>query len=215
MYVLFTSRKTCEYNFFRKTAIEYIPTRDYSGGIYNADFSEMTIWFLIYSSFLWDAHQLDHDEWDKLNIKRQYILFKALMLNSINSPDLKRTTAFKHANSASPTWRLRNRALISCSIRISAIVATIFSAGVLSTCIPAAARRGATSRGMFHWTAPMINNSLQPSSSKITWSLNGKFTNEGIFRAHFTEINNKRAADSQMASGVEQYSEVAISCCDG
>lgn len=131
------------------------------------------------------------------------------------SPDLKRTTAFKQANSASPTWRLRKRALISCSIRMSAMVATIFSAGVLSTCIPAVARSGATSNGIFHWTAPMINNSLHPSSSRITWSRNGRFANEGMFLAHFTEINNRRAADSQMASGVEQYRDVASSCCGG
>ena len=119
-------------------------------------------------------------------------------------PDLKRTTALRHANSASPTWRLLKRALISCSSLMSAIEDTIFSAGVLSTCIPAAARSGATSSGMFHCTAPMMNSSRQPSSSKMTWSLNGRFAKEGMFRAHFTEINNNLAADSQIDSGVEQ-----------
>lgn len=128
-------------------------------------------------------------------------------------PDLKSTTAFKQANSASPTCRLRKRALISWSMRMSAMVATIFSAGVLSTCMPAAARSGATSKGIFHWTAPIIKSSLHPSSNKITWSRKGRFTNDGMFLAHFTEINSRRAADSQIASGVEEYSEVVISCC--
>ena len=137
---------------------------------------------------------------------------KSFSSKEIFSPDLKRTIAFRQANSASLTCRLLKRELISCRRRISAIVATIFSAGVLSTCMPADARSGATSSGIDHWTAPRTNNSLQASSNSITWSRNGRFTNEGMFRAHLTDMKSRRAALSQIASGVEQYRDELSSC---
>ena len=99
--------------------------------------------------------------------------FTDLKLNKTNLLGLNRTIAFRHAYSVESTSIALNLFTASCITRTVAMTSTIFSGGVLSTCIPDAARIGAISRGMDHWLAPNINSSRHPSSSRVTWQWGG------------------------------------------
>lgn len=81
-------------------------------------------------------------------------------------PGLKSTRAFMQANSVGSTANARNREMVSCRKRISALASRPWE-------LPAAgasggARSGQLSRGRDHCMAPRRKSSLQASSSRIT-----------------------------------------------
>ena len=119
---------------------------------------------------------------------------------SNHSPDVKRTIALRHANSAASTWRLRYFSTCSWKILTLSIKVTILSGDMWFEWIPAVANRGATWRGIGHWAAFSTNNSLQTKRRSATWSVTAKSGKKGIFLAHSTALKSKRAANSQMFS---------------
>lgn len=88
---------------------------------------------------------------------------------------------------------------------MSAIPATILSVGALSTCSPAADSKGPMSNGRENWAELSTNNSLQPSSSRMAWSLKGRSRNVGMFLAQVTDMYNNCTADSYTFSGLASY----------
>lgn len=121
-------------------------------------------------------------------------------------PGLKRIIAFRHAYSVWSISTFLNRMTVLCNSLISAILPRSLSDPVYcSVLIPDAARRELVSIGRFHWATLRTNNSLQLSSSRIAWSLNGRSRNVGIFRTHFTVIYSTRMADSYTTSGKGMY----------
>ncbi len=117
-----------------------------------------------------------------------------------NLPDVKRTMALRQANSAASTCRFRYFSTCSWKILTLSINVTILSGDMWFEWIPAVARRGATCSGIGHWAAFNTNNSLQTKRSSATWSVTAKSGKKGIFLAHSTALNSRRAASSQMFS---------------
>lgn len=119
---------------------------------------------------------------------------------SASLPEVKRTIAFRQLYSAESTCKAFSFSTCSWKIRMWSIKATTRSADMGEACRPAAARSGATCRGMEHWAALRTNNSLQVSRSRATWSVIWRSGKNGIFRAHSTALKSIRAASSQMFS---------------
>ena len=98
-------------------------------------------------------------------------------------PDLKRTMALRHANSAGSTWMALNLLMISCSTRMSENGDTLLPGEV-----PAAAggggrwsgseKSGQASIGIDHCMAHRRNNSLHDSSRRITCRITQSFVVE-------------------------------------
>ena len=59
------------------------------------------------------------------------------------------------------------------------------------------------SMGSVNWAAPRTNSSRQLSSNKTIWSREGNVVKAGTLLAQRTFMNSKRAADSQIVSGLK------------
>ena len=110
--------------------------------------------------------------------------------------------AFKHAYSVWSMLAALNLSTMFFNALISPIPQRFLSDVSRSGCSPAAASKVLISTGKFHCAMLSINNSLQPSSSKIAWSRKGRSKNVGMLRTHFTVMNRMRTADSCSISGV-------------
>ena len=108
--------------------------------------------------------------------------------------------AFRQLYSAESTCKFFSFSTCSWKIRMWSMKATTLSAAIGLAWRPAAAKSGATWRGMEHWAAFNTNNSLQLSRSKATWSVICSSGKNGIFRAHSTALNKSLAANSHMFS---------------
>ena len=83
-------------------------------------------------------------------------------------PGLKRTRAFMQANSVGSTASARNREMVSCRIRVSALASTSRPWELPPAEASGRASSGQLSRGRDHWMAPRRKSSLHASSSRIT-----------------------------------------------
>lgn len=115
-------------------------------------------------------------------------------------PVVKSTIAFKQLYSAESTCKALSFSTCSWKILMWSIKATTLSADIGEAWRPAAARRGATCRGMEHCAALSTNNSLHVNLSRATWSVICRSGKKGIFLAHSTALKSILAASSQMFS---------------
>ncbi|DAA17735.1 TPA: hypothetical protein BOS_20055 [Bos taurus] len=113
---------------------------------------------------------------------------------------VNRTMALRQLYSAESTCSAFSFSTCSWKIRMWSIKATTRSADMGEAWRPAAARSGATWRGMEHWAAFRTNSSLQVRRSRATWSVICRSGKKGMFRAHSTALKSIRAASSQMFS---------------
>lgn len=114
--------------------------------------------------------------------------------------EVNRTMALRQLYSAESTCSALSFSTCSWKIRMWSIKATTRSADMGEACRPAAARSGATWRGMEHCAAFSTNSSLQVRRSRATWSVICRSGKKGMFRAHSTALKSIRAASSQMFS---------------
>ena len=115
-------------------------------------------------------------------------------------PEVKSTIAFKQLYSAESTCNALSFSTCSWKILMWSIKATTLSADMGEAWRPAAARSGATWRGMEHCAALSTNNSLQVNLRRATWSVIWRSGKNGIFLAHSTALKSILAASSQMFS---------------
>jgi len=80
---------------------------------------------------------------------------------------------------------------------------------------PRAVIKVPASMGSVNWAAPRTNSSLQLSSSKMIWSREGSVVKAGTLLAHRTFMKSKRAADSQMVSGLKLHGIMAAAAAAG
>lgn len=74
---------------------------------------------------------------------------------------------------------------------------------------PRAVIKVPASMGSVNWAAPRTNSSRQLSSNRMIWSREGNVVNAGTLLAHRTFINKRRAADSQIVSGLKLHGIMA------
>ncbi|MPC59028.1 hypothetical protein E2C01_053043 [Portunus trituberculatus] len=108
--------------------------------------------------------------------------------------------ALRHEYSAESTWSAFSFSTCSWKMRMWSMKATTLSAAMGEACRPAAARSGATCRGMEHWEAFSTNSSDQTSRSSATWSVTCSSGKKGMFLAQPTAEKRRREASSQMLS---------------